>query len=105
MSLVSNAVKFTEKGNVKIVVKIYQSTLVITVEDTGVGIKEEDQDKLFKLFGFIENQQNMNTQGIGLGLVIADQIVNQFNGKITFLSEHEVGSKFTFTMELEEIIQ
>jgi signal transduction histidine kinase len=54
------------------------------VEDTGLGIKEEDKNKLFKLFGFLEQTRNINANGIGLGLVIADQIVNQFSGKITF---------------------
>ena len=50
--------------------------LRVTVKDTGVGIKEEDKSKLFKLFGFLEETQNINTSGIGLGLVIADLIVD-----------------------------
>ena len=47
----------------------------ISVKDNGIGIKDKDQDKLFKLFGFIENNQGINTNGIGLGLVIANKIV------------------------------
>ena len=54
--------------------------------DTGIGIKEEDQDKLFKLFGFVKDTQEMNTHGIGLGLVISEQIVKQFDGEIYFES-------------------
>ena len=50
----------------------------ISVIDTGVGIDKDDQDKLFKLFGFIETTQSMNTHGIGLGLVIAKHIVESF---------------------------
>ena len=50
------------------------------MEDTGIGIEYEDQDKLFKLFGFVQDTQGLNTHGIGLGLVIAEQIVNQFGG-------------------------
>ena len=68
--------------------------------DTGVGIPIEEQDKLFKLFGFIESTGQMNTNGIGLGLVISDQIVHKFDGQITFDSEPEVGSTFTFTFKL-----
>lgn len=50
--------------------------LEISVIDSGVGIQYKDQDKLFKLFGFVNDTQQMNTKGIGLGLVIAEQIVN-----------------------------
>jgi K+-sensing histidine kinase KdpD len=71
------------------------------VIDTGVGIRLQDQDKLFKLFGFVETTQNMNTHGIGLGLVIAQYIVNAFGGQITFVSEAEEGSTFTFQFLLE----
>ena len=74
--------------------------LQISVIDTGVGIPYSEQDKLFKLFGFIEGTQSMNTNGIGLGLVISDQIVEQFEGQITFDSEPEQGSTFRFTFKL-----
>lgn len=72
----SNAIKFTEVGYVKILASIQEDMLRVTVKDTGVGIKEEDKSKLFKLFGFLEETQNINTSGIGLGLVIADLIVD-----------------------------
>ena len=72
----SNAIKFTEEGYVKIIAEIIENYLKITVKDTGVGIKDEDKSKLFKLFGFLEETQNVNTNGIGLGLVIADLIVD-----------------------------
>ena len=54
--------------------------LRITVEDTGKGIKKEDQHKLFKLFGYVEDAQGLNLHGIGLGLVISKKIVDQFDG-------------------------
>ena len=54
--------------------------LRITVEDTGKGIKKEDQNKLFKLFGYVEDAQGLNLHGIGLGLVISKKIVDQFDG-------------------------
>ena len=50
--------------------------LEIQVEDTGIGIKEEDQKKLFKLFGFLDSTKELNTTGVGLGLHISKQIVN-----------------------------
>ena len=69
--------------------------------DTGVGIEYEDQDKLFKLFGFVEDSKSLNTHGIGLGLVISEQIVKMFDGNITFTSVPKVGSTFTFSFRLE----
>jgi signal transduction histidine kinase len=69
--------KFTTTGFVKVVVRIIEdetsgdNELEISVVDSGIGISEEDQSKLFKLFGFIESSGHMNKKGIGLGLNIA----------------------------------
>ena len=109
LGLQSNALKFTETGRVEIEVSIDEKPnngsqfLKVSVIDTGIGIPHEHQDKLFKLFGFINNSAQMNTNGIGLGLVISDQIVHQFDGSITFESEPNVGSTFTFTFMLNRI--
>ena len=70
----------------------------VQVQDSGVGISEEDQEKLFKMFGFLNSTQQMNTQGIGLGLYICKQIVEEFDGKIYVKSVPQVGSAFTFSM-------
>ena len=96
LALQSNALKFTNQGKVTIEVKILEGYLQISVIDTGIGIPKEDQGKLFKLFGFVKNSDNMNTHGIGLGLVIAKSIVSQFGGQIDFKSEEKQGSTFTF---------
>ena len=69
--------------------------------DTGVGIKYEDQDKLFKLFGFVKDTKSMNTNGIGLGLVLCESLVKVFDGTIDFKSEPGEGSTFKFTFQLE----
>jgi len=82
LNLQSNALKFTESGSVEIRVSIYCDFLQIEVIDTGIGIKAEDQEKLFKLFGFVMDSKNMNTSGIGLGLLISKQIVEQYEGSI-----------------------
>jgi two-component system sensor histidine kinase BarA len=107
LGLQSNALKFTEKGYVKIQVSIVSDEgkkfLKISVIDTGIGIEFEDQNKLFKLFGFVNDKtKKLNRNGIGLGLVIAENIVNQYNGKIFFDSVPKKGSTFTFTFELLE---
>jgi signal transduction histidine kinase len=74
---------------------------MISVIDTGIGISKCHQDKLFKLFGFLEDDKQLNTNGIGLGLMISKLIVEKFDGNIMFVSEKDVGSKFTFTFKLK----
>ena len=73
--------------------------------DTGVGVPYEDQDKLFKLFGFVKDTAATNTSGIGLGLVISKNIVEMFGGEIDFDSVPEQGSNFTFTFKLDQMEQ
>lgn len=106
LGLQSNAIKFTESGKVEIRVSIEEKNqkeyLSVEVIDTGVGISDEDQNKLFKLFGFVETTQAINTHGIGLGLVISEKIVDQFGGKIKVYSEVGRGSTFSFQFELDE---
>ena len=82
--------------------KYPKDILVVSVIDSGMGIKEKNQSKLFKLFGSIKDQKRkINTQGIGLGLVISKLIVEKFNGKIDFISKYKHGSTFFFSFELE----
>lgn len=75
--------------------------LKVSIIDTGVGIKEEDKHKLFKLFGFVKDSKNLNSNGIGLGLMISDMIVQKFDGEITFNSKEGEGSTFTFTFKVD----
>ena len=71
--------------------------------DTGVGIPYDKQDQLFQLFGFVKDTAQMNTNGIGLGLVISENIVNIFEGAIDFDSIPDEGSTFTFTFKLSNV--
>lgn len=106
LGLQSNALKFTQNGKVMVRVEIIEKEhhryLQISVVDTGIGIAKEDHQKLFKLFGFVKDSQEMNTKGIGLGLMISELIVKQFNGEIRFESEKNKGSTFTFNFKLED---
>lgn len=76
-------------------------TLAISVIDTGCGIKNDSKKKLFKLFGTLQDTRQMNTQGIGLGLVISENIIKAFEGSIGLRSIHEVGTQFTFSIPLK----
>lgn len=75
--------------------------VVISVLDTGIGIKAEDKRRLFKLFGTVSNTRQMNTNGIGLGLVISENIVKVFGGDIGVKTKYGKGSKFAFSILLD----
>jgi signal transduction histidine kinase len=109
LNLVSNAIKFTDRsGEIIILVEKYMEkgkvNLRVSVTDNGLGIKEENKSKLFNLFtSFKDVDRQINTDGIGLGLVISKLIVQKFNGCIDFFSEYQKGSTFFFTFELEPV--
>ena len=84
LNLVSNSLKYTQQGGfVKVTVSILNvelnenndQYLKVAVWDNGLGIQKDDQKKLFKLFGTIKNNRNLNKKGIGLGLVICKRII------------------------------
>lgn len=105
LNLLSNAIKFTDRnGKIQLLVEKLESDFVrISVVDNGKGIKVKNQDKLFKLFGsFKDEKRQINTNGIGLGLVISKLIVNKFNGYIDFVSKHKKGSTFFYTFETQQ---
>jgi signal transduction histidine kinase len=68
------------------------------VKDTGIGISADNQKKLFKLFGFIQETSAHNINGIGLGLVITQHIVHQYEGRVWVKSEIGEGSSFSFKL-------
>mmetsp|Transcript_20628 Transcript_20628/g.31468 ORF Transcript_20628/g.31468 Transcript_20628/m.31468 type:complete len:163 (+) Transcript_20628:592-1080(+) len=78
------------------------SKVVLSVMDTGVGIKPVDQAKLFKLFGCLQATRKINTKGIGLGLAISKMIAEEFGGEVAVLSEHGRGSAFYASFEYQE---
>ena len=78
--------------------------LVISVIDSGMGIKDHNKDKLFKLFGSTKDtQKKINTEGIGLGLLICKMIVSKFNGSIDFISTYIKGSTFFYSFQIQPL--
>lgn len=98
-NLLSNAVKYTQQGNIYFRVKGISTqeafTLCVSVEDTGMGIKPEDIDKLFDSFQRLEEKKNHNIEGTGLGLNITKQLAELMGGSIEVSSEYGKGSCFT----------
>ncbi|MDO8513725.1 MAG: ATP-binding protein [bacterium] len=102
VNLAGNAIKFTEKGGVTIEAKVDGRSLEFTVSDTGVGIKQEDADKLFKKFSQLNREKN-EFQGSGLGLYISKKLVELHSGKIWIESPPAGGGKgaiFKFTLPI-----
>ncbi len=100
MNLVSNAVKFTDEGAVKIRVVEVHGKVEVAVEDTGIGLKDEDMTRLFKQFSRIPVEGRQIEKGTGLGLYISKKVSDLIGGKIKVESTYGVGSEFTFTFPL-----
>ncbi|HME55307.1 MAG TPA: ATP-binding protein, partial [Candidatus Lokiarchaeia archaeon] len=98
LNLLSNAIKFTEKGKVRIECSKIDDLVLIRVIDTGIGIKKEDVDKLFKPFRQIDNSITRRYEGTGLGLSICKKLVELLGGKIWVESEWGKGSTFSFAL-------
>ena len=93
-NLLSNAVKYTKKGGVSFSVWQKDAELQFEVKDTGVGIREEDKDKLFKPFEQLDIRKNRNVVGTGLGLTITHNLCQIMNGELWFDSVYGEGSVF-----------
>lgn len=104
MNLLSNALKFTEKGTIILCAKRIQAPDGIiraqfSVSDTGIGIPEDKTDRLFKTFSQVDDSYTKKYGGTGLGLAISKQLVNMMNGDIWVNSTQNKGSCFYFTAE------
>jgi signal transduction histidine kinase len=100
MNLVSNAIKFTEAGSVRIRAKVEDSSFVVAVTDTGVGIAPEDRERIFEEFQQVDTSSTRRKGGTGLGLAIAKRIVELHGGRIWVESTPGQGSTFAFTLPL-----
>jgi PAS domain S-box-containing protein len=106
MNLVNNAVKYTQKGHVNFSLrrekKDGRDCLSIRVEDTGLGIKKENFDKIFGAFEQVDSRKNTGVVGTGLGLSITKQLVKMMEGEIFLESDYGSGSAFTVLIPLVE---
>ena len=100
INLLTNAVKFTDKGEVHLETHIENNYVVTRIIDTGIGIKPEDMAVLFKPFQQIDTGITRQYEGTGLGLSICKRLVELLGGKIWVESEWGKGSTFIFTLPL-----
>ncbi|WP_294962994.1 ATP-binding protein [Sulfurimonas sp.] len=103
VNLLGNAVKFTDAGEVGISIKkVSKDRLRFEVIDSGIGLSEEEQTKLFTSFSQADGSITRKYGGTGLGLSISKQLVELLGGKIWLESQKNIGSKFIFEIDLEE---
>ena len=103
VNILTNAVKYTKEGSIifsiNSVIKNDVCRLIISVEDTGIGIKQENLNKLFNKFERLDLKDNITIEGTGLGLAITKKLVDMMNGKIVVQSVFGKGSKFTVSID------
>ena len=102
LSFVNNAIKFTEAGCITIIISARQEeygiNLSVKVRDTGIGIAEENLEKLFSSFNQVDTKRNRQEGGIGIGLAISKRIVSKMGGFISVKSQLGKGSEFQFVV-------
>ena len=101
INLVSNAVKFTDKGNVNVLATTQNGNLMIQVKDTGMGMMDADMRRLFQPFQQLNEQLVKSREGTGLGLYLSRKLANLMGGDISAVSEFGVGSIFTVTTPID----
>eukprot|EP00347_Sterkiella_histriomuscorum_P016084 403354549 len=101
INLITNSLKFTIKGEICIQITYDDELQLLNfkVNDTGVGVPKEDEEKLFKLFGKLETSKQLNTKGIGLGLNICKKIVEACGGSIFLDKTYKQGASFCFNIQ------
>jgi signal transduction histidine kinase len=106
INLTNNAIKFTERGTVRLELhereEDGQSTAEICVADTGLGIRQEDQPKLFQAFMQVDSSSTRAYEGTGLGLHVSQKLAAMVGGRISFESEYGQGSQFTVSLPLTQ---
>jgi len=105
VQLLTNALKFTEKGRIDLIIRILQegqdNFLEIAVADTGIGIKREDQDVIFEEFRQLDGSSSRRYGGTGLGLGLCKKLASTLGGKIQVSSEVGVGSVFSLLLPVK----
>ena len=103
LNLLTNSVKYTKEGFIEFKVDYIKKgdvvRLILSVEDSGIGIKKENIDKLFSKFERLDLEKNISIEGTGLGLAITKKLVELMGGSIVVQSEYGIGSKFTVAID------
>jgi len=100
-NLLANAIKYTPKeGSVQVNAYVEQDTIILEVIDSGIGISKDSQDKIFERFQRADDVKNKATFGVGIGLSLVNELVKAHGWRISLVSEHGHGSKFSLSIPL-----
>lgn len=99
VNLISNAIKYTEKGYISVLIDEEDAYCTISVTDTGIGIDADDVDRIFERFYRVDKIRSKELGGTGLGLAIVKHILDAHNSKIKVKSKLHVGTKFSFMLK------
>ena len=94
-NLITNAIKYTDQGHIKIHAKKQNNNILLEISDSGIGISEEDQSKVFERFYRVDKARTSIKDGIGLGLAIVKKICERFQSSIKVESKINKGSTFS----------
>ena len=97
-NLIDNAIKYTPEGSIQVSLERDEENILVKVQDTGIGIPQEEQEKIFKRFYRVDKSRSRESGGVGLGLSIAEWIAHAHNGKIEVQSHVGAGSTFIVTL-------
>lgn len=100
LNLVGNAIKFTDEGEISVEVTVSDDNFVVSVSDTGIGISEADQARIFEKFHRVDNAAKRGNGGTGLGLAIAKRMIEMQRGRMWVQSTPGKGSIFSFSLPI-----
>ncbi|WP_322804085.1 ATP-binding protein [Vibrio alfacsensis] len=103
VNLIGNAIKFTDKGSVLVTLDWENEQLSFSVQDTGIGINENSQEKLFQPFTQVDRSSKRAYEGTGLGLAICQQLIQLMGGQLSLQSQEGIGTQFYGTIPLKSV--
>jgi two-component system phosphate regulon sensor histidine kinase PhoR len=98
VNIIDNAVKYTEKGSIRVILEQRDHQVVIEIEDTGIGIPQEHLSRIFERFYVVDSSRSRQLGGTGLGLSIVKHIILLHNGTVEVESTPGKGTKFIITL-------
>lgn len=101
-NLVENGIKYTHNGGITVQTFLKEEYIFIEIIDTGIGIPQQDLDKIWDRFYRVDQSRTRKTGGTGLGLYVAKQIIETHDGNITVKSNENKGTVFTISFKVEK---
>jgi len=100
INLISNAIKFTQEGCIVCTARVVEENIIVSISDTGIGIREEDKKNIFEKFSQVGDALTDKPRGTGLGLAICKYIIEEHGGKIWVESEIKKGTDISFSIPI-----